>query len=463
MDTEPAAAPPKKKSLFTAKALARKAKPIAEEDELFDFSRGKELAAERFAEEERKRVKRERRKQSEQEVVRKRSSRSVEEHEEPSTTTPPKKRKVSASLDVRNGHKNDDDEESPDRGAKLARKGDDTAEPLVQASKKKSENNNSFSPRYTRSLLQDSNSNSQPSSTNAIILSDSDESDVDARRKKTPKQSIPIDSDEGDVIQLSNHARDNNSQHDSVVDEEEEYPELVAQAVERERKRAETAKKSFAEKNHAQTAHDSFGFDNPMDMDPPVQILITSDMEGAIPLCVKRKMSQKLREARFAWCDRQSLPQHPSPKLRSAVFLTWKREKVYDYTTCSSLGLKLDDLDGMTDGTLEGKVHLEAWTEEAFAIAQKAENEEDQTDEEPEEEQDVKIKLVMAAKDMEPVKLVVRKKTLISKLISAFIGARDIPDDKDVALYFDGDELDPEDAVENTELESMDSVEVRIK
>jgi hypothetical protein len=300
-----------------------------------------------------------------------------------------------------------------------------------------------------------------------ISLSDSDNSDGGARRKKDTTQSIPIDSDDDDVVHIAKKlTRSSDSQpDDSLLDEDEEFPELVAQARERERSRLQAANKTFGERNHAPDSQDSFGFDNSKDLDPSVEILITSNIDGAIALRVKRKLSQKLREARYAWCDRQNFPQFSAPQLRAAIFLTWKREKVYDYTTCHALGLKLDDLDGVSsmEGMLEGKVHLEAWTEESFETAQKAENDDADEDDEVQVEEEVKIKLVMKAKDMEPVKLVVRKSTALSKLVSAFIQARQVPDNNEVSLYFDGDELDLDGLVEDTELDDMDNVDVHIK
>lgn len=432
---------------------------MVEEDGELSFSRAKELREQRFAEEERKRIKREMRKRLEQEVDRKRLSRSVEEDEQPDTATPPKKRKVSTNLEEEKGAEEDDTLGYESKGSPNGY--DKAMNMLVTVSKEKHNNEDSLSARYSKSLLQ--KTKTQIPSTNVIPLSDSDDSDGGARQKSTANKSIPIDSDD-DVIQITKKPV-NGQTDDSQLDDDEEFPELVAQARERERLRAETAKKSFSEKNHTENNHDSFGFDSAADTDPSVMILITSEIEGAIPLRVKRKMSQKLREARWAWCDRQTMPQYPTiTQLRSAIFLTWKREKVYDYTTCEALGLKLDDLDEVSnmDGILEGKVHLEAWTEEAFAKAQKAENEEEDGEEETPQEEEVKIRLVMKAKDMEPVKLFVRKSTLLSKLISAFVTAREVPEDKEVSLFFDGDELNPDDTVQDTELESMDNVEVHI-
>lgn len=236
---------------------------------------------------------------------------------------------------------------------------------------------------------------------------------------------------------------------------------------------AANAANSFTEQNHSQDNYDVLATEPKKDTDPSIEILITSRIENTIPLKVKRKLSQRLKEARFAWCDKQNLGQLSSTELKSSIFLIWKRKRLFDYTSCRALGLKSNDLGLSSDdeGVYEGKVHLEAWTEETFNAFQKQEaaarRREELGESEEEElevqEEVVKVRLVMTARDMEPVKLVVKDNTFIEKLIVAFRQTRSIPDEKEVTLWFDGDKLDPEDAVGDTELGDMDNVEVHIK
>jgi hypothetical protein len=125
-----------------------------------------------------------------------------------------------------------------------------------------------------------------------------------------------------------------------------------------------------------------------------------------------------------------------------------------------------DGIDG------EGRIHLEAWTDEVYATYQKelaAQQRRDQglDDEEGMVEQErqeaVKVKLILKARDVENFKLAVKPTTTIAKIITAFRSARDVSDEKDVALYFDGDKLEPDSTVENAELGDMDAVEVHIR
>jgi hypothetical protein len=52
---------------------------------------------------------------------------------------------------------------------------------------------------------------------------------------------------------------------------------------------------------------------------------------------------------------------------------------------------------------------------------------------------------------------------MVQKLIDAFRQEKKIPDDKEISVHVDGDKLDPEDKIEDTELEDRDAVEVHIR
>jgi hypothetical protein len=68
----------------------------------------------------------------------------------------------------------------------------------------------------------------------------------------------------------------------------------------------------------------------------------------------------------------------------------------------------------------------------------------------------------MKARDLEDYKITVRASTTIEKMIAAYRGAREVPDDKRITVYFEGDELDPATQIGQTELEDMDLLEVHI-
>lgn len=289
------------------------------------------------------------------------------------------------------------------------------------------------------------------------------ESSKRQQKSSISNQPILIDDDDDDIVILSQNIPPKLQEDDeNEDDEEEEFPELVQKARERERLRlaqiANTSQ-SFSDQNHLEESYDVFATEPAKDIDPPVEIFIRSEIEGTTPLRVKRKLSQRLQEARFAWCDRQIPESVGIADLRKSIFLTWKNKRLFDSTTCVALGSE------------SGKVYLEAWTEETFAIAQKEEEAARKREElgESEEEEEVvpekvvKIRLVMTAKDMEPVKIFAKNDTFISKLITAFRSGRNIPDEQEVSLWLDGDKLDPEDVVGDADLEDLDNIEVHIK
>lgn len=196
-----------------------------------------------------------------------------------------------------------------------------------------------------------------------------------------------------------------------------------------------------------------------------VQILITSEIEHTRPLIVRRKMSQSLRDVRLAWCKRQNLP----AEMQSSVILTWKGRKLFDVTTCRSLGIntkhrELDDSDD--DGP---RVHMEAVMEDAFVPNIRrdfpdASNETESRREEAEfDEQEESIRIVLKCPGKDEFKVKGRPKTPISRLTAAFRDKYRISADRQVYLSFDGDRLDPNTSLEDHDIADLDLVDVQIK
>jgi hypothetical protein len=321
-----------------------------------------------------------------------------------------------------------------------------------------------------------------------ISLTDSDDEEESAR-----KSTIPVRKCGAQPIILL----DDDNDHSAYVprkppsppdddESEEEFPELVEAARQRERLKAQQrlkAQNSFQEKNHtsASTFGDTFDYDfdvkPKIDVDPVVSILITSRMGGTNPLMVKRKLSQSLREAKFAWCDKQVPPEgQTSEEFKKSIFLTWKDHRLFDSTTCRTLGAKFDsngnisyDADVMDS---QGNIHLQAWTEYAWGRHQKEKEEKARRAQAEADGEEIvekkepgvqKTKLILKARDLESFKLMVKPNTTTAKIIGAFRDARNVPEDKEVVLYFDGDELDLESTVEETELGDMDIIDVVIR
>lgn len=99
--------------------------------------------------------------------------------------------------------------------------------------------------------------------------------------------------------------------------------------------------------------------------DPVVRIFITSPIPDTKPLMVLRKLSQRLQDVRLAWCGRQGF----FGEAAKDVFLTFRMRKLYDVSTCKSLGLEADAAGNLVLKGAEGrtgieKLHLEAVTED---------------------------------------------------------------------------------------------------
>ena len=147
------------------------------------------------------------------------------------------------------------------------------------------------------------------------------------------------------------------------------------------------------------------------------------------------------------------------------------------------------------DGLAEARtrVHMEAWTPELFAQMERDEeirrkrdagelDDDDDYDYESErgenrDTQDggkagqgegggdqVKLRIILKPKDLEPVKLMVRPETTVETLLTAFRTQRDVGGEgAEVALWFDGMRLEEDTTMEEAEIDDMDTIEVHIK
>lgn len=156
-------------------------------------------------------------------------------------------------------------------------------------------------------------------------------------------------------------------------DSEEEFPELVAAARERRRQRElDTLNRSITPNtsNNPTSTRQAHEPTPPPAPDPVIQVLITSDIPDTRPLVVHRKLSQRLQEIRLVWCEKQGF----SKEMTANVFLIYKLRKLYDVTTCKSLGIECDSegrIMGRGNSVFESeedksRVHVLAVTEQMF-------------------------------------------------------------------------------------------------
>lgn len=206
-----------------------------------------------------------------------------------------------------------------------------------------------------------------------ITLDSGDDSEDDLGQVPSPTQQSFDSPPRQTTAQTTSSAYNRLEEDDSESD-----PEL-AQIRRTVRENARLQEEAEAERMNASTR--SFGGNDYADAysaaalphDPKIQILVTSPIPNTTPLIVSRKLSQRLQEVKDAWYSRQTLDM---PK--QSIFFTFRLRKLYDVTTGKSLGIKvdgagkiipddrsyLDEDETGIGGQHEGKVHLEAMTED---------------------------------------------------------------------------------------------------
>ena len=162
---------------------------------------------------------------------------------------------------------------------------------------------------------------------------------------------------------------------------DEDFPELARKAREKAR-RNQLEKDIVSSLSTSQTGNDDERFASRLIsqampptpyLDPVLQILITSRIPNTQPLIVNRRLSQRLKDVRVAWVERQAF----TPHFLETVFLTWRGKRLFDVTSCKSLGINVDATgrmytkeDMLSNG--EGRVHMEAMTPEILDAYKKS-------------------------------------------------------------------------------------------
>lgn len=163
--------------------------------------------------------------------------------------------------------------------------------------------------------------------------------------------------------------QDEEDELDGFPESDNDYPELAIKARDNARRKKLEAEFSIGTGDHTplQQSHSKSKPKPLPPRDPVVKIFISSKIENTQPLIVNRRISQRLRDVRLAWCHRQNFSQEFTDK----VFLTWRGCKLWDVTTCARLGISVDEFDnillkGQKDITGEEAthIHMEAMTEE---------------------------------------------------------------------------------------------------
>jgi hypothetical protein len=208
--------------------------------------------------------------------------------------------------------------------------------------------------------------------------------------------------------------------------------------------------------------------------DKRVHILITSEIPNTKPLIVQRMMTQSLKDARLAWCERQGFTESET----ASIELYWNGVRVFDVTTCRRFDMKKQkekrsflDLDDEPESEkADLKIHLEAISKDPEFMNRRGPSPDvsgpgaspapPSPKEDPENEQ---MKLLLKSPGLNDFKIKARPKTLVSKVIAAFREKQNIPADKTVHLVFDGDRLEPDTCLGDNDIADLDMLEVLIK
>lgn len=296
-------------------------------------------------------------------------------------------------------------------------------------------------------------------------------------------------------------------------EEEEMFPELVELARAQEAKEKAAKLKAMLSCNKSASSHgsgsprDQDGINSPLPLissplatrdlpkeDPVISILVSSQVDGlGSGIIVKRKLSQRFKDVRMAWCDKQLIAGHRSMTSieKERIFLSWRGRRVWDVTTAESLGIRMDGRGHVVDEKgfdLGENVHLEAWTQETFDAFQKEKRRErarmemsqseridlDDDDDVPVEEEVVevapqptqveKIKIVLKPKEGEAVKLIVKPTTVVATIVNGFkVQRAAMCEGKSVELWFEGDRLEEESTVGEADVDDMCTIDVVLK
>ncbi|KAI9823236.1 MAG: hypothetical protein M1826_000249 [Phylliscum demangeonii] len=284
-------------------------------------------------------------------------------------------------------------------------------------------------------------------------------------------------------------------------DSDEEYPELRAKAHERARlqraasssegplRSSPSSEQPYNKNKNRTSSRPSSTIPAPPPpaplADAKVNIFISSWIPNTKPLIIKRLESQNLREVRTTWCARQGFD---SETTRS-VFFTWRNKRLFDVTTCKSLGGGAGG-GGVTASLFPGdeklaqedrRVDVEATTEAIFEAGRRARANggpsplRAPTDAPPVGGQDAttattaapvpeeQIRVILKAKGYEDFKLIVKPTTIISRMQQAFRQARKVESTRDVFLMFDGEKLDPDRTVVQTDISDLDHIDVHVR
>ncbi|KAJ4300541.1 hypothetical protein N0V88_003219 [Collariella sp. IMI 366227] len=173
-----------------------------------------------------------------------------------------------------------------------------------------------------------------------------------------------------------------------------------------------------------------------------IRILVTSQLLAPPPPSWLSAVSTKPCNCSSTFGSRQPAPGVDIPDdIAAALFLTWKGNKIYGHSTLASLGVQVDEETGGWGGDGE---------EEVQAVqAQRKRG----------------IKVVLKAREHEPLKMMAKEETNVAMMVEAFRGQKGVGPEWDVSIHFDGERLDDESLVTELDIDpdEVNQFEVHVK
>ena len=220
------------------------------------------------------------------------------------------------------------------------------------------------------------------------------------------------------------------SQDEGTASSEDEFPELSHQARQLARQRKQGINRSTSPTPALHKAALESNLDELQTRAsqtkpeaPVIKLLITSSIPNTRRLEVRRRLDQRLRDVRRAWCQHSGL----SEQDMMDVILVWRDKRLFDSSSCQSLGLGVDAEGDTTlgrdpiDSEDNDRVRLEAMTIAMFeemrrekqrrkmleAGAEQSEFEgQPKLSSRPKDSEEPKVRLVLRAKNLPEVKVI---------------------------------------------------------
>ncbi|KAK4176639.1 hypothetical protein QBC36DRAFT_328786 [Triangularia setosa] len=207
-----------------------------------------------------------------------------------------------------------------------------------------------------------------------------------------------------------------------------------------------------------------------------VHIFVSSPIPNTKPIVVRRKAKQDMVPIIPTWIKKQQELGLDFSSEELNLFVTWKHNKIYTPNNVASLNLEINEdgqiVFGQGDGYRAIKqgpaLHMEVWDEANYKDFQRWKDKERSAryglvdlgeagdcdaESAPEEPKKKGIKVVLKAKDLEPLKMSVQEDNTVGNMIEAFRQRRDIGEEWHVSIWLEGDELEEDTLVKDADID----------